>query len=78
MGASSYLPSMQGKRVTIFESTALRERPGLLLARPHEAPAQGDPRERDFPSGEAQLLKRVLEWHGAISCHWIPGDDPDA
>ena len=78
MGASSYLPAMQGKKVTVFESTLLEDRPGLLLARPAKLPAQQDPRERPFPSGEPQVLKSVLQWHGAISCHWIPSQEQGA
>ena len=23
------------------------------------------------PSGVAELLKQTLEWHGAVSCHWV-------
>ena len=78
MGASAHLPAMIGKRVTIFESVLLRDRPGLLMARPERAQAHDDPRERPLPTGEAQLLREVLQWHGAISCHWIPGTGQDA
>lgn len=73
MGASTYLPTVRDKRVTIFESEVMRDCPGVVLIRPMEgSPDRPEPREKDPPQGgETELLKQIVEWHGAVSCHWI-------
>ena len=76
MGASTYLPAMEGKYVTILESEVLKNRPGMVIAGPIDGGQTGpDSRETDFPQeGEAQLLKQILEWHGTVLCHWISNE----
>ena len=71
MGASAYLPSLKDKQMTVFESAALKNRPGLFLATPVDC-IDPHPGEARFPEGEPELLKTVALWHAAASCHWVP------
>lgn len=77
MGASTYLPTVRDRRVTIFESSVMKDCPGLVLIRPVEGPSdRPEPGEKDPPQGgQTDLLKQIVEWHGAASCHWVPNDN---
>lgn len=74
MGASTYLPSLRGASLTVFESHTYRGRPGMFMAMPatHPHPLDND---TTFPEGEPELLRDIALWHGAASCHWVPRDN---
>ena len=70
IGLNRILPLMSGMNVMIFESQAVPENAGLIMAQ-----SRWDKNERDLgvlvPPGHTTPLQKLLEWHGAQECRWI-------
>ena len=72
LGLNRVLPYMEGMRVVAIESQVMPDRTGLILAQNawDNDMDQGFP---EMPGGEdAEVLERVLRWHGAVDVRWVP------
>ena len=70
MGFCPALPTIRGSSALILESPERPGQAGIILAGPHRNPRPGGTTQ--FPHGETQRLRSLLEWHGAMHCVWIP------
>ena len=66
MGMCAALPNAKELRLAVVESKMRPGRPGMVL-NAERANTHG---LRPFPQGEAQLLRDILNWHGAAECLW--------
>ena len=74
MGACINLRDLRDAQVLVLELETRRGRPGTLMASANGHPEVPDLQRatREFPKGEATMLRDVLKWHGTAECLWVP------
>ena len=71
MGLNPMFQLVKGQRVIVEESGKQPGRPGLMMMSLREIEHIQQTQD-EFPPGEAQQLREILEWHGAREILWAP------
>ena len=74
MGACINLRDLKNAQALVLETETRRNKPGILMVSINGHPEVPDLQRasREFPKGEASTLRKILMWHGASECLWVP------
>ena len=74
IGFNPILGELKGAQAMVLESETAPGKPGIVMAsiNGHPEAPELEGATREFPPGEASILKKLMEWHGVKQCLWIP------